>query len=124
MAKRHIDRALVRLGLRGGVGVMAIILILVSFATWSVYQKERTAESEARAAVAEHDELGGRKATLQANLEALGTQRGVEAAIRERYPVVKSGEEVITIVDAKPVSATTTPPSVGIWGSVRSWLGW
>ncbi len=125
MAKAHTNRILLRLGLRAGIAILGIVTVLASVATWSVFQKERAASSEARAAEAENADLMARKAALTASLEALQTPRGTEAAIRERYPVVKPGEEVITLVDPKPDTATaTSSASEGIWGSIKNWLGW
>jgi cell division protein FtsB len=119
-----MNRITLRWTLRGAASALAIVLIMLSLATWSVYQRERIAESEARAAAAEHAELAARKAALEANLNALEAPRGVEAAIRERYPVVRPGEEVITLVDVPPGASTTASVPHGIWDSVRNWLGW
>lgn len=113
-----------RWALRGAVLALGLALVLVSFTTWSVFRKERAAAAARSAAAAEHADLVARKTALEANLEALDTPRGIEAAIRARYPVVKPGEEVITLVDAPPAAATTTPSPPGIWDSVKNWLGW
>jgi cell division protein FtsB len=123
MAKRHLNRIAIRWGLRAAVMALAIVLIPLTLATWSVYERERAASLETRATKAAHDELVARRAALEANLGALGTPRGIEAAIRERYPVVRPGEEVISFVDAPPAPAATTTPPAGIWDSVKNWLG-
>lgn len=123
MAKRHINRIAIRWGLRAVILALVVALVPLSFATWSVYQRERAARTEARAAEAEHAELTARKSTLETSLKALATPRGIEAAIRERYPVVKPGEGVITLVDAPPASVATTTPPTDILDSIKNWLG-
>lgn len=123
MAKKHLNRIVVRWGLRATVLAIVGILVPLSIATWSAYERERSVNLETRATKAAHDELVARKAALEANLGALGTPRGIEAAIRERYPVVRPGEEVITFVDAPPAPAATTTPPTGIWVSFKNWLG-
>lgn len=46
------------------------------------------------------EELQKQEEDLFQNLEYLDTERGMEEAIRERYPVTREGEELVIIVDA------------------------
>ena len=110
-------------GLRGGILLLALLALYAAVAAWSAFTKERLASAELRIVGAEHQELVEREVILRHAVESLATPRGVEATIRERYPVVKPGEEVITLVSPKPGTASTTPSRRGILDSVKHWLG-
>lgn len=98
-----------RHGLYTGVLMLIALWLLVSI--WGLAKKAHVAVSEANEVKAHYAELEGRKATLEANLAALNTDRGEDAAIRTAFGVARPGEEVIVVVPPPP--ATTTPP--------RSW---
>lgn len=75
-------------------------------------------------AEAERNQLSARTKELSAALEALKTDRGVEEAIRERYPLVKPGEVEFVMVDGPVESAASTPKSTtGLWEKVSSFFG-
>lgn len=80
--------------------ILGIVFVLLIYSAWGSYQKEfETREKrDQRAAVLE--DLQGRKAALEGELERLNTERGVEAEIRSKFEVAKEGEDVIVIVDA------------------------
>lgn len=62
------------------------------------------------------------QADLQKNIDALSTDRGKEAEIRDRYRVVKDGEQMILIVDnqEKPSAAKAIPPPqpISFWQKI------
>jgi hypothetical protein len=99
------------------------ILLLVTF--WLVslivglFGKAHIAVSQAGEAKWQYQALEERKATLEANLAALNTARGQDAAIRTAFGVARPGEEVIVVVP--PVAATATPP-LSWWQKILSWF--
>ena len=106
------------------IAFLIILAVLLSGSTWRVYQKEQKAGTELDAAVMKKEELENRQEKLSANLAALGTERGMEAEYRERFPVAKNGEEVIVLVDPKaPPEDTGTVPHKSLWGKIKGWLG-
>ncbi len=60
---------------------------------------------------------------LSAEIERLKTETGVEQEIREKYNLVKEGEEVIMVVDKElddNLGSKSTP--IGFWQKVLDWL--
>lgn len=105
------------------IGLLAFCVFLFG-STWGVYQKEQAARIQKEAVSSENQDLLKRKQELEDNLASLESARGIEKEIRERFPVAKSGEEVIVLVDAKkPEVVEEEEKDGGIWGTVKSWFG-
>ena len=104
-------------------GILIGVLLLVAFwlvsLIWGLFGKAHIAVSEANEAKWQYQALETRKATLEANLAALATARGKDAAIRTAFGVARPGEEVIVVVP--PVAATATPP-LSWWQKFLSWF--
>ena len=122
------SRALKRMISRGTVWALLtvgfIALLFFGHAAWKVYMKEREAAKDDTLASEHYDELLLRQTALTASVGKLNTSRGVEEEIRKRYPVAKSGEEVITLINPKsgPGKASTSTRQ-GFWSSFGSWFG-
>lgn len=81
---------------------MVLLLIFVALAAravWGVYAKERESLELRKRAEADLSELQLREANLRADIAALKTDRGLEAAIREEYGMGREGEQLVVIVD-------------------------
>lgn len=80
----------------------SVLLLFVSSASvkaaWEMYQTFDIAAEERAMAEAELAALELEHAQMSAILKSFGSERGVEAAIRERFGVVKPGEGEIRIV--------------------------
>jgi cell division protein FtsB len=104
-------------------GFLIGILLLVAFWLLSLIVglagKTHIAISEANEAKQQYATLEARKASLEANVAALATDRGQDAAIRTAFGVARPGEEVIVVVP--PVAATTTP-RMSWWQKFLSWF--
>ncbi len=104
-------------------GVLIGVLLLVAFwlatSIWGLVGKAHVAVSQAQEAKLQYQTLEERKATLEANLAALSTERGQDAAIRTAFGVARPGEEVIVVVPPE-AKATSTPPSW--WETVLNWF--
>lgn len=87
--------------------VLALLVVLLARGTFNVYQKWGVASEVSGSAAEEVLRLRARKAELEAQIQKLQSEEGVEAELREQFQVGKPGEEVITIVDAP---ASTTRP--------------
>jgi cell division protein FtsB len=96
---------------------LAALTVLLSMATWDVYQKfsETAVKREQReTALAE---LKVREAALRSELARLETTQGLEANIRSKFDVAREGEGVIIVVDPK---AENQQASVA---EKQGWLG-
>ena len=104
-------------------GILIGVLLLVAFwllsLIWGLAGKARVAVEEAHTVERQYQALEERKAVLEANLAALSTARGQDAAMRAAFGVARPGEEVIVVVP--PVPATTTPPA-SWWQKIVSWF--
>ena len=93
--KKEIPRVL--LGCAGIVALSGLTFVAVE-AAWGMYGKFAAA-SEARSdAEARLAQLKTQYANVEAQVAELNTDRGVEAAVRERYGVARPGEGEIDIV--------------------------
>ncbi len=79
--------------------VLVIFSILLSLSVIRIYRKYAHAKSIRDEYAGELIQIQKNRNTLQANIEALSTPRGKEAEIRDRYRVVKEGEQMILIVN-------------------------
>ncbi len=107
--------------LRQGIIVSALLLVafwLLSL-IWGLAGKAQVAISEAHNVQRQYQALEKRKASLEANLYALKTERGQDSAIRTTFGVARPGEEVIVVVP--PTPATTTAP-LSWWEKILKWF--
>jgi cell division protein FtsB len=101
------------------IGVLLLAAFWLLSLIWGLAGKAQIAVTQANDAKAQYQTLEERKATLQANVAAIETSRGRDAAIRTAFGVARPGEEVIVVVP--PTPATSTPP-LSWWQEVLSWF--
>jgi cell division protein FtsB len=103
---------------------LAVLMLLflagaMGRSVWGVYGKSREAYGHRGTAQRQLDELQARAAFLETELAQLETDEGVEALIREKFPVVKPGEEVIVVTDeASSDSRPEHPPTQSLWKKI------
>ncbi len=104
-------------------GVLIGALLLVAFwllsLIWGLAGKAQIAVSQAKEAKWQYQELEKRKTALEANLAALDTDRGRDAAIRTAFGVARPGEEVIVVVPPEVRAPTSTP---SWWQKILNWF--
>lgn len=81
--------------------ILMIIAVFLGNAVWNVYQKYREAAEKTTIAETQLKKLEERELQLSASLASLKTSHGVEKELREKFGVVKDGEEMILIIDAE-----------------------
>lgn len=101
------------------IGLMLVGIAWLASLIWGLAGKAHVAVSEANQAKSAYQELEQRKATLEANLAALKTERGEDAAIRTAFGVAKEGEEVIVVVPPTSTGPTSTP---SWWERLFGWF--
>jgi len=74
--------------------VLLFVIFVVGRGAWSVLQKERETKNNLNNANEELIELEDRRELLAREIRKLSTERGVEEEIRDKFRVVKSGEEI------------------------------
>jgi cell division protein FtsB len=88
--------------------VLALVLIILFFfvkATIDFYQKASESKKRKERAETELLELQKRKENLENKIQSLSSPVGVEKELREKFDLVKEGEETILIGDGKGTSS-------------------
>lgn len=95
------------------LGMLALLLLAVFGvrSVWEVYQKERAALELRRHAEGKLIDLTMRESALRADIAALKSERGLEAALRDEYGLGKEGENLIVIVEP----SAREQPTDDIW---------
>lgn len=105
-----------------------VAIILVIFVVWGTVSvvkaglKQREAITLRNESQKELAELEQKQVDLNQKIEGLSTEQGLEAEVRQRYRVVKPGEQLVIVVDNKDISPNQTmKPS--LWQRLRVFVG-
>lgn len=105
--------------------VLIVICTLLVISVVKISKKYIHAKSIRDDYQAELTQVQAHEAELRKNIDALSTDRGKETEIRDRYRVVKHGEQMILIVDNDKKVAEIPPESpkpVGIFSRIGHWF--
>jgi cell division protein FtsB len=100
------------------------LLAVVAFIMlWNAFERYTNADAMGdRRELVEQEAsvLEARKASLEAEVEYLRDERGIESAMRRQFDIALPGEEVVVILEddtevAFEPLATTTPTETGWW---------
>ena len=95
--------------------ILLVILLLLSIrGTWAILNKKHESEQYVKNLQQESQQLEEREKNLEADINYLKTEEGIDEEIKERFNVSKAGERVVIIVDPKPVG-TSTDQNRPIW---------
>lgn len=106
--------------------VLLVICTLLIISVVKISRKYIHAKSVRDDYQSELTQVEAHKAELEKNISALSTDRGKETEIRDRYRVVKHGEQMILIVDNdKKAPETDVLPEKpqGLFRKIGYWLG-
>lgn len=123
MTPKQWKRLFYRCVLWGGITLGFVCLLFLGNAIWNLYGKEETARTAHTDAAEELQTLNERQAALSSNMQKLETPEGVDAVIRQTYPLAKPGEEVIVLTDNPDAASTSTPPK-SLWQEFIGWFSW
>lgn len=109
--KRKIRKMLYSRGVILGV---FLLLVLVSKATWGLYDKERESRRNLDRVEADLLALTLREEQLTKDIARLRTPEGIESEIREQFQVAKPGESMVVLVEDKsePMEQEGEDPSL------------
>lgn len=102
------------------IAVLGVVALWLLSSIWGLVGKATVAVGQAHEARATYEELETRKKVLEANLAALATPEGKDAAIRTAFGVARPGEEVIVVVP--PATTTPVAPERSWWQKLFSWF--
>lgn len=97
------------------LAVLIIIALFLLKKSWDLFGEARMARVAAESARADYESLAARQANLQQKIARLDTPQGVDQAIREKFGLVKDGEEMVVVLLPAPPS-TTIPAFEGVRG--------
>ena len=98
---------------RTAIIVVAIIGLLFGRSVWQSFWRQRLVISDRERIEQDLVALKERESKLKNEIASLKTENGLEEKIREKFPVIKSGERVITIVASG--TATSGVASSSSW---------
>ena len=105
--------------------IFAIIVLSVN-STYKMYKKAAETRGEKNISFNENKALEERKNELLVRIGELKTERGLEEEIRNKFRVVKSGEEVVIVVESKEAIAgavfASGTSTVSWFDKVREWF--
>jgi cell division protein FtsB len=110
-----------RLSPRIFLGIVAVIAAFSINGAWHAYQDSRAAAERRGLEQKELAELKDREYHLTAELDALNTDRGVEAAIREKFGLVKDGEEIVVLPAGKDKDSNGRDEA-SLWAKIKGWF--
>ncbi len=88
--------------------ILFLLMTLFVYSAVGAYRKSRIANDRMSASLSELIELEDQKSRLSTELENSNTDFGREKALREKFNVVKEGEQVIVIVNDKDLGKVST----------------
>lgn len=104
---------------------LAVILFFLVRALWGVYGSEQRSSQELSVAQRNAADLENRAQYLTTQIDELNSPRGLEGALREKYPVAKEGEQMVIIVPPSATSsATSTASAPSWWQRFLDFFGW
>ena len=79
--------------------ILFCLLVLFGYKIIDLIKKDVETRQQKNLVLDEKDSQEKKKISLLGKIEKLNTDEGKEEIIREKYPVAKQGEEMVTIVD-------------------------
>lgn len=91
--------------------VLLLFALLLSTAVYERYSREREMAEKRDALASELEHLQQQASVLDAEVNRLKSERGMEEEIRDRFDVSRPGEEIVIIVEDEEKNATVTSTS-------------
>jgi cell division protein FtsB len=88
--------------------VLALLTLITARSAFGMYQKSKEAIAKRDKATAELQALKSRQEELDQDIARLGSERGQEEEILDRFMVAKEGENVIIVADPEGTKTTHT----------------
>jgi cell division protein FtsB len=105
--------------------ILFCLLVFFGYKIIDLVKKDIETREQKNLALDAKDNQEKREASLLEEIAKLNTDEGKEEILREKYPVVKEGEKMVTIVNEgiNDSSATTQKTSHGFWNWIKGIFG-
>lgn len=101
--------------------ILLVLILLTLKATWGVYTKYSLTKENMEKSATNAEKLLARQDFLESEIDRLQTPAGVEQEIREKYGLVKEGEEVIVILPAEQDIDVKAEAPKSWWQKMKFW---
>ncbi|MFA5826879.1 MAG: septum formation initiator family protein [Candidatus Paceibacterota bacterium] len=102
---------------------LCIIILIFFFSMFSFVDKMRDTQKNKDIIKDKIAELEKSKQTFNSEITKLKTEEGIEENIREKFGVVKEGENLMMVVDDKnPLVEEKEENNKDFWSIIKSWL--
>ena len=91
----------------------------MNVAVWNIYTKARDTQTNLDTITSSYEEMYQREQELAASVEAFDTSFGIETEIRDKYGLVKEGEEVVVIVEDESLQDVEQEQEKGWWEKLK-----
>jgi cell division protein FtsB len=101
--------------------VLIIISVVLVVALFGIIPKERITNRNKDMVLNQLDSLKNQSSLLETEIGKLKTNDGIEEKIREKFRVVKEGEQLVVIVDDQKISENIPTQKTGsLWSLLKN----
>lgn len=104
--------------------VLLLIFIFVLRGAWDIFQKSQVSKEKLERTQAEFEQVEAKRVNLEADLERLKTETGIEAEIRSKFDVAREGERVIVLIEGDEATTTAEQKPEGLRGFFTTIFSW
>ena len=104
------------------LGILIVLLLIVARGVWRVYGEAKMTEKNEYTAQQELKELEERKKRIGMEIDKLNSVSGIEKEIRNKFSVVKEGEEMVMILDEKNTNYKEDLKKDTFWSKILGWI--
>ena len=80
--------------------ILLILVLLTAKGVWGVYKSREISYNNKTNSEEEYNELQDRSSSMISEIEMLETEKGIETEIRDKFRVVKEGEQLAVIINS------------------------
>ncbi len=95
-----------------------LVFVFLLQATWRVYHKQAISRQSLNQVIQESKRLDDRERAIQASVDYLQTDKGVEAEIRSKFRATKPGEQVAIIINDEVKRDISVPTQKTLWQKI------
>ena len=88
--------------------LLVVILAVILDGVFNVYKKNRMAKKDVDQIKMVESELLDRKEKLESDIARLQTDAGIDEEIRNKFRLVKAGEEMVIVINETTTKSTST----------------
>ena len=103
-----------------GIILLCVLCIILMFSSYKLYRKYTKARHALTDTRLELSKFQDQEKKITESIDRLSHTEGLEYEIREKYRVVKPGEQLIVVIDN--VLQNTTPRTPGFFEKIKEYL--